>query len=135
MTARFFVGTARGQGKYVYLDTVETATLTATGMTTSPTGTAKYTILGSVVVLDIPLITGTSNAVTFTLTGAPTSIAPAADKDMLCRIVDNGAAIAVGLLRVKTTGVIELYASPAAAAFTAAGTKSVNPMSVSYTLA
>jgi hypothetical protein len=114
--------------------TVGTATLTATGMTTSPTGTLKYTITGSAVTLDIPGISGTSNATTFTLTGAPATIAPVADKDVICIIRDNSGTATSGLMRIKTSGVIELYASVAGAAFTAAGTKAVNTVSVSYTL-
>lgn len=109
-------------------------TATATGMTTSPTGTVTYTVIGNAVTMDIPVITGISNATTFTLTGAPTAIAPATDKDLLIRVIDNGSNF-VGFARVKTTGVIELYASISGGAFTASGTKSVNTGSISYTLA
>ena len=112
-----------------------TYTATATGMTTSPTGTVKYTVMNGVVTLDIPAISGTSNSTAFTLTGAPAAIFPTADKDVLCRIQDNTGAVTTGLLRIKTTGVFELYASPAGTAFTAAGTKSISTMSVSYTTA
>lgn len=109
-------------------------TATATGMTTSPTGTVKYAVDNGAVTLDIPNITGTSNATTFTLTGMPVEARPAVDKDMLCRVQDNTGAAGLGLLRVKTTGVIELYVGASGGGFTAAGTKSVSPMSVTYTL-
>jgi len=135
------VGNENGAGRLPeYLGTTAlrlatgTFTATATGMTTSPTGTAKYTVNNGAVTLDLPSISGTSNATTFTLTGAPAAITPAADKDVLCRVQDNTGAFALGLLRVKTTGVVELYANVTGGAFTAAGTKSVAPMSVSYTL-
>jgi hypothetical protein len=107
---------------------------TATGMTTSPTGTVSYSIVGNLVTLDIPAISGTSNATTFTLTGAPSTIAPVTEKDVLVRIIDNGTS-AVGFARIKTTGVIELYATLSGGAFTASGTKSIPTNSISYTLA
>lgn len=112
-----------------------TYTATATGMTTSPTGTVKYTAFGGMVVLDIPAIVGTSNSTAFTLTGMPAAIRPVADKDVLVRIQDNGAAITSGYARIKTTGVIEVYATPNGGAFTSSGQKAISTNSISYTLA
>jgi hypothetical protein len=109
-------------------------TATATGMTTSPTGSVKYSIVGNLVTLDIPIITGTSNNTTFTLTGAPSIVAPATEKDVLVRVVDNGTAV-VGFARIKITGIIEFFASVSGTAFTNSGTKAVNTNSISYTLA
>jgi hypothetical protein len=111
-----------------------TYTATATGMTTSPTGTVTYSVVGNTVTLDIPSISGTSNSTSFTLTGGPVAIRPAADKDFLMPITDNGTS-ALGFARMKTTGVIELYATVAGNSFTASGTKAVRPNSISYTLA
>ena len=111
-----------------------TYTATATGMTTSPTGTVKYSVVGNTVTLDIPGISGTSNATTFTLTGGPTDIRPAVDKDIPVRITDNGTQ-ALGFVRVKTTGVLELYATVAGNSFTGSGAKAVAANSISYTLA
>ena len=54
-----------------------TFTVTATGMTTSPTGTATWSRIGKIVLLYLPLVTGTSNANTFTFTGLPAAIQPA----------------------------------------------------------
>lgn len=107
---------------------------TATGMTTAPTGTVKYSVVGNTVTLDLPTITGTSNATSFTLTGGPVAIRPAVDKDIIVRLVDNDTMV-MGLLRVKTTGVIELYASISGNVFTATGTKSLASNSITYTLA
>ena len=103
-------------------------------MTTSPTGSVKYSVVGNTVTLDLPLISGTSNSTAFTLTGGPTDIHPVADKDVLLSITDNGT-VALSFVRVKTTGVLELYASVSGAAFTNSGTKAVRPNSVTYTLA
>lgn len=108
-------------------------TATATGMTTSPIGTVKYSVVGNTVTLDIPNISGTSNSTSFTLTGGPTDIRPAVDKDVLIRVVDNGSGL-TGFARVKTTGVIELYSSVSGAGFTASGTKQIHINSISYTL-
>lgn len=108
-------------------------TASATGMTTVPTGTVAYTVQGNSVTMDIPVISGTSNATSFTLTGGPVAIRPATDKDIIVRITDNGSN-AIGFARVKTTGIIELYSSPTGVGFTAAGTKAVTGNSISYTL-
>lgn len=120
--------------EYRGLNAIEqnTFTATATGMTTSPTGSCKYSFDNGAVTIDLPVITGTSNATTFTLTGMPASIRPAADKDLLCRVQDNSGTVGLGLLRVKTTGVIELYVGASGAAFTASGTKALAAMSITY---
>lgn len=108
-------------------------TATATGMTTSPTGTVYYSVVGKTVTLDLPYITGTSNSVSFTLTGAPVAIIPATQKDMIGRVVDNGVGI-TGMIRIRTNGVIQFYASVSGADFTTSGTKSITENSISYTL-
>lgn len=55
-----------------------TATLTITGCTASPTGTLTWARVGKVVTATIPAITCTSNATSFTMTGWPSAIQPAA---------------------------------------------------------
>lgn len=52
--------------------TETTAVLTATGFTgAAPSGTATITQVGKLVTVELPALTGTSNAQTFTLTGFP----------------------------------------------------------------
>ena len=52
--------------------TEATAVLTATGFSgTAPSGTAVITQVGKLVTLELPALTGTSNAQTWTLTGLP----------------------------------------------------------------
>lgn len=109
-------------------------TATATGMTTSPTGSVNYSVVGNTVTLDIPNITGTSNTTACTLTGGPVDIRPAADKDVLIRVSDSGIT-QLGFAKIKTTGVIELYSTVAGNAFSGSGTKGVVATSVTYTLA
>jgi hypothetical protein len=52
-------------------------TITYTGFTANPTGTAVWTRVGNLVTLFLPTGTGTSNANTFTATGLPSAIQPA----------------------------------------------------------
>lgn len=107
---------------------------TGTGFTTTPTNTISYSIVGNTVTLDIGQISATSNAVTFTITGMPVAARPLTDKDLITRTVDNSGTMVASLLRVKTTGVIEIYASLVGGTFTAAGTKAIGTCSVTYTL-
>lgn len=111
-----------------------TYTATGTGFTTSPTDTVTYSVMNGIVTLQLPNISATSNATTFTITGAPTAIRPAADRTIVTPIKDNGAAYSLGLCRVKTTGVFEIYSTIEGGAFTASGTKALYPASVSYPL-
>ncbi|SRR6266404_3352217 len=59
--------------------TPDTGTFTATytGMTASVTGTATWTRIGKLVLLNLPVATGTSNSASFTVTGLPAAIQPA----------------------------------------------------------
>lgn len=57
-----------------------TGTFTATlssGCTTTPTGTASYTVIGNQVTITIPAITCTSNTTGITISGVPSTLAPA----------------------------------------------------------
>jgi hypothetical protein len=46
------------------------------GFTTTPTGTVFFTRAGNMVTMFLPIMTGTSNANTFTMTGIPASLLP-----------------------------------------------------------
>ncbi len=111
-----------------------TYTATATGLTTSPTGTARVVKAGNEVAIEIPAITGTSNATTFTLTGMPSACRPAATRSVLCRVQDNGGTVTVGLAEIDSSGVITLFKDAAGSAFTNAGTKSTSTVNVSYVI-
>lgn len=111
-----------------------TYTATATGMTTSPTATFKFRVINNNVTLDIVPISGTSNATSFTLTGAPTTIRPAGNKSFPVRISDNGGTTSYGLGAMDNTGVITLYKDAAGTGWTNSGTKAITDLSVSYTL-
>lgn len=110
-----------------------TFTGTLTGLTTTPTGSVKYTRNGEIVTLSIPQISGTSNSTAATITGMPTSLAPTTAKRCLVRVQDNGTA-ALGLAEVGTGGVITLYLGATAAVFTGSGTKSIEACTITYSL-
>jgi hypothetical protein len=110
-----------------------TYTGTATGMTASPTGTVSYTLTGNEATLNLPEITGTSNATTFTVTGMPAEARPASRKTVLGRAQDNGGAIVPVRIDIETTGVLTIYANADAGAFTASGSKTLAECSVTYT--
>lgn len=107
---------------------------TATGMTTSPTGTIDYVIIGGNVFLRIAAITGTSNTNAFTITGMPAEARPAATAACIAHITDNGTP-AFGTIQIQTSGVIVVNRDAAASAWTTSGTKQINAINVSYSLA
>ncbi len=121
---------------YDYGGNAGTFTATGTGFTVAPTATFGYSQNGKTVTIDLGIsgsISGTSNATSFTITGMPQALWPASDKDFFTKIIDNGTA-AMGIVRVKPTGVIEIYATLTGGMFTAAGTKQLPPTSLTYTL-
>lgn len=106
-------------------------TATATGMTTSPTGTIQYHRVGKTVTLNIPIITGTSNSANFTLTGAPQKIRPTNNQRATLIVTDNGSN-AVGIAEVFPSGTLVLYRDVSANPFTASGTKAVQQCTLTY---
>jgi hypothetical protein len=109
-------------------------TFTATGMTTSPTGTSTYVKVGNVVTLNLPSISGTSNATSFTLTGLPSIITPSSARRVTATVQDNGGNFVYGMAEISAAGAVTLYLTPGGAGFTASGTKAINISSVSYTI-
>lgn len=108
-----------------------TFTVTATGMTTSPTQTVSYVRVGNIVNLTLLTLTGTSSATTFTLTGMPTACRPAATRTVKVRIADNGV-IDNGIMEISSAGVMTIYKGLAAGVFTAIGAKTIYSESLSY---
>ena len=86
-----------------------TFTTTLTGMTTTVTAPAIYTIAGQIATITIPFVTGTSNANTFEITGVPAILQPASNQPLFPFIAENGGLnnpFAYGQL--LTGGVIQL---------------------------
>lgn len=107
-------------------------TATATGMTTSPTGSVKYVKIGNSISMYIPTISGTSNATTFTLTGMPAILFPLAERPFFVLTIDNGGSATTAEATITTGGLITLYKDVTSAAFTNSGTKSVLATSLQY---
>jgi len=106
-------------------------TLTATGMTTSPTGTAKAVKTGNMVTMTLPSITGTSNTSAFTLTGVPSALRPASTVSCVLTVLDSGVRT-LSICAILSDGSITLQRDIANTAFTSSGTKGIDLISVAY---
>jgi len=109
-----------------------TYTATATGFDTVLTGTAWAVKTGSVVTLELPSISGTSNATTFTMTGMPVELRPTATRVILVRVQNNTGGYILASAFISTLGTVSLYTGLNGGAFTASGTKSHAPTLASY---
>lgn len=112
---------------------------TLTGCTTSPTATIYYTKHNNIITIMLDSassLTGTSNATTKTITGMPAAARPARTVNTgFTALQDNGGTFAVGLVSIAATGVITLSPQITGGNWTASGTFTMQPFSVSYTLA
>jgi hypothetical protein len=108
-------------------------TATATGMTASITGTARYHRIGNRVTLKIPGLLGTSNTTSCTITGLPAAIQPATTQQFYIVPVQNNSVDAAGMASV-TGGTITLHKDPnsAANAFTNSGGKGTAGFEITY---
>lgn len=117
-----------------YQESSFTATA-ATGLTTTPTATWTYTKIGNLVVLNIAILTGTSNSTAFTVTGLPADIQPANAKRCAVRIQDNGTAEVWGMLGFRAaSGTIDVYPNANGDNWTNVNAKALDACSVCYTL-
>lgn len=117
--------------------TTGTFTLTlTTGCTTSPSVTARYAKVGSLVTLNWPAFAVcTSNATTRVLSGLPAALSPVAAIDLnSCNSANNGGAAVIsacGIGAGTTVVAVSNGASPGNA-FTASGLTQIYGASVSY---
>lgn len=89
-------------------------TITYTGFTANPTGTATWYRSGKIVTLILPALTGTSNATTFTMTGIPAAISPVTTQRIqlpLFAVRNNGSDGANGSLSVAAGGTFSVFES------------------------
>lgn len=124
-------------GKVIDITTVTGSfTATLTGVDSVVTGTVNYQIHNEVVTIFIPGMTGTSNATTATLTGAPAAITPASTNVIPASIVVDSGANFTGAASIGSSGVIGLFktADLGATGFTNSGTKGVVAQVLTYTL-
>lgn len=109
-----------------------TFTATCTGMTTTVTGTARYAQVGKQATVVLPMLSGTSNATTLSITGLPVGLRPAIDTRIPVSLTNNGANY-VGVAIVNAAGTIDLYMSDYSG-FVASGAKGLNTAALAYVL-
>ncbi len=122
------------QGGSKIVDSAYTGTITAGDMTVNGiTGTISYVTDGNSVTLNLPAtFTGTSNATTFSITGAPAAIRPTVTKKFNCNSQDNSGSFASAICTMDTGGTLTVFKNVNANAFTSSGTKSLLDGSVTY---
>lgn len=108
-------------------------TYTMTGVSGTVTGIGKAYRNNDQVTLNLPALTGTSNATSFTLTGLFTNFAPIVARNFTgFGVTDNGTA-GFGGVTVETTGVITVKTGFAlSATFTGSGTKAIAANTITY---
>lgn len=105
-----------------------------TGTTTDPAPVCEYTKGGSIVVLQLPLATATSNATTFTITGVPAIIRPTNTQVLVGRTTNSGT-IGIGTIAVDSTGVMTMgTGGTGTGPFASTGTKGIPAQTVVYSL-
>ena len=98
---------------------------TLTGCTTSPTATFNWVRNGTMVTIDCNAgLSGTSNATTLSVTGAPAFLTPSRGQSAMCIVRDNGSQYP-GIANVFGGTITYALYSPALANFTAAGSKGI----------
>lgn len=123
-----------------------TFTPTWTGFSADPTGVISWQQIGRHVILTTTnSMTGTSNAVTMTVTNLPAAIRPVAVSQYIaCNVLDAGnillgsafftAGSATISFHVMSTAVVANRVSPSASAFTNSGVKGLGNMTLVYSL-
>lgn len=109
---------------------------TTTGHATPATGTIYFVRVGKLVTLNVPTLTGTSNAATFTVTGLPASITPARNQGRVLASIEDNTTVAEGYIAVTSSGTIAIAKSLTASGsdWTTSGSKTLSSLSLSYTL-
>ena len=115
-------------------DVTRDHTLTVVGFSDNESATVTATRNGPNVTLSFPLVTGTSDTTTFTMSGLPAEIRPTANRHFPVKIMDTGT-VAFGLLIVSTDGTFTVGKSANESdAWTASGNKRLYPIAVTYSL-
>lgn len=117
-----------------------TYTGTLTGCATAPTDLISYSKVGNIVVINIPVGAGliaVSNANTFTITGAPAAIRPAATTGFITvggDISNNGGDDNATMHQVTmgSTGTLVFYRAGSPVGWTATGTKGIGLLGCSF---
>lgn len=125
------LGAATNAGDAISIS-VGTFTATGTtGWTTTPSVTCHYAVLGKMVILSLPAISGTSNSGSAVVTGMPAALFPTRTQFGCCTVTNN-ASIVQGVWTVDTSGNISFELSNLAA-FTSSGLKNTPQVETSIT--
>ncbi len=102
-----------------------TWTATITGCTSAPTAVSVFFRIGNHVTIDIPILSATSNANTFTYTGVPSTLSPGTVHFSIPSLTDNSATIGPSsdIKASYNTSTITFYKSNSSTGFTTSGTK------------
>ena len=99
------------------------------------TGTAYYTINGNTVTLDLSYIAGTSGNAAKVITGLPSSLYTAHNKNYMVPIgTDSGPSYAAWMQLVHTQGYFQLYPTSVGGSWPTTGNFAFQGASISYTL-
>ena len=137
--------TAPAQGTNTIIGNTSQSTIVPT-LSTSPTyytatvnglgGTFGVSInfsnVGNMVTMELPALTGTSSATTFTLTGGTAAMTPVRQQTVFVRTGDNSGTIGMAVATINTDGSISLFKDVNKTAFTASGTKSLSVQTITY---
>lgn len=118
---------------YAQIETTGVYTGAFTGTATDPAPQLRWSKIGHLVALYLPQANATSNATTFTITGAPAAIQPARAQTMLAIVRDNGT-VSYGIASMGTGGTLTLGLGAAGGTFTASGTKGVELQTLLYSV-
>jgi len=99
------------------------------------TGTAKYTINGNQVTLDLPSLSGTSGNVNKVITGLPSSMFPVNTKFFPITGYVGASTSFNGFSSLDSGGIFTLFSNGAGSVWSASGAILVRGPSISYTLA
>jgi hypothetical protein len=107
----------------------------ASGFSDNPSGVITLLRVGDAVTVNMPLVSGTSNATTFTFTDQAALFSqylPTSTRFAPVRVQNNGGSFQWGMIEVATTGILTVRLNPNGDAFTASGTKAIGACSFSY---
>ena len=111
-----------------------TFTVTATGFSgTAPSGTATYVRVGKLVTVQMPDLSGTSNAATFTVTGWPGGLLPSTAFYRFFPVVQDNGVVLAGFAYLAG-GVLNVNTTVGGAGWTASGAKALYSPTLTYLL-
>jgi hypothetical protein len=112
--------------------TVGNFAMAVSGFAVAPTGIGRFMVVGHMVTVSLPALTGVSNSTEFIVAGLPAAIAPLSFRSPDCIfVIDHGKDV-VGTAVVYPDGTIHIFAGPANSAFAANGTKGAQSCELNY---